>query len=414
MRNDRRKRNGFGLLPEEEGPGQVFKDKQDRIPKNEIGEPRIRRRRLTPGEQQQFDRDYRGTGALEAEYWEPWRLRGLAAETRPDREEELESRTLLARARGDRQGEADARKALFSYRSRQKGDGPAVRPFQSAQAQQPPAHPAPEFEPLKVDDKARTKGERPSSGPWSLMMQPDLSDRGFSEYVLRGQAGLGRMVGLEDAPDALDHFLDRSGRDVILSREEARQRRPVQLGEQKNRDRFLERIVQDRSAGEFNKESGKIEHTPYNYYPDLMTLKDGQTVDLLPKPTAEKPNPDPDDYDHKHDWPDHLRKGDIDEYLATGDSAVISTAENGFTATRKGGRITVEGVVTHTWDDPYDFHGGSDSRLAEDARDNGQAREYNLKSRWQEKMTATYRIEGKNLTLQSQDWVDINEDDTAL
>ncbi len=77
---------------------------------------RVRRRRLTDRDQAQFDRDYRGSSELPAEYWESWRRYGLGAERLESAEEKAEGQVLLRRARKDWTGAERAEQNLANIR----------------------------------------------------------------------------------------------------------------------------------------------------------------------------------------------------------------------------------------------------------------------------------------------------------
>lgn len=68
------------------------------------------------------------------------------------------------------------------------------------------------------------------------------------------------------------------------------------------------------------------------------------------------------------------------------------------------------GLVTHRWDDTYDFTKPNDSLsvLANRAAD-GDAAVYQNRAAWQQQMTATFRVGDEDLRLQSIDWRDVDE-----
>ena len=184
-------------------------------------------------------------------------------------------------------------------------------------------------------------------------------------------------MGLDNAADNLDHFLEGSGQDRIIPRDEARKRDPVIEGERKNQKRFLSGFTEDHLSGQ-NPDSR------FEYRSHLLAMQDGQTLQLPAGPAeATKPR---DFYDSNRTTRENLKLWEVDEALASGSSTFSSKAQNGFVATRRGDRIVLEGTVTHEWNDPYDFHGPTDKTsggpLPEAARDFGDAREYKNLSTW--------------------------------
>ncbi len=166
---------------------------------------------------------------------------------------------------------------------------------------------------------------------------------------LRNLAENGRLIGFEHSPAALEHFLNGKGEDLVLTPKKARERAPARKGKEINQKHFEEKIVLDRSNSTGDQDGGP---SPYNYYPDLINLKDGDTIHLLGKPTKDNPTPQADYYNSNHGF--RLQRfggGGVDEYFATGNSTVTSTVWNGLTAQRDGDRLTIKGVVSHEWSD---------------------------------------------------------------
>ena len=201
--------------------------------------------------------------------------------------------------------------------------------------------------------------------------------------------------GLEDSVRYLRHFREGSGKDIVISPEEARMRNPVIEGEDINRERFEEALTRDR----INPPPLEDKAEDYEYRSHLLNMKDGETI-MVPKGGKDVFN-----YDRQKVG--NLARGEIDELFATGSSKLVSEAKHGFRATRHGDKISLEGIVTHSWNDDYDFHGGPFSRDAEVARDLGGAKEFNVKSSWPQRMKAELEIDGGELILKSVEWQDI-------
>ncbi|RVU35213.1 hypothetical protein EOI86_20580 [Hwanghaeella grinnelliae] len=87
---------------------------------------RIRRKRLTPNQQNEFEKLYRGSH-LPAEFWENWFRYGLAADRDENEEEAAETALILARHKGE-QDEIDvASRRLEDVRQRAKHEIPSDR-----------------------------------------------------------------------------------------------------------------------------------------------------------------------------------------------------------------------------------------------------------------------------------------------
>ncbi|NMM45870.1 hypothetical protein HH303_15340 [Rhodospirillaceae bacterium KN72] len=236
----------------------------------------------------------------------------------------------------------------------------------------------------------------------AIKAAPDEIEGAAAQLVLRAASPVGRMLGLTNAADALDHFLDGSGRPRTIPRDEARQRYPVIKGEGLNRQRFVEGFTKNRLADPEDENKDNI----YEYRSHLLAMKDGDSLQLPAGPDeADMPR---DRFNSITRSEENLKNWEIDEALASGKSQFNSEAQNGFTATRSGDTITITGDVTHSWKDPYDFDGGPSSALPEAARDHGNAKEYDNQSAWKQRMIATYRIQDGQLVLQSVDWSDLD------
>ncbi|MFC6855034.1 hypothetical protein ACFQHZ_05490 [Marivibrio halodurans] len=203
--------------------------------------------------------------------------------------------------------------------------------------------------------------------------------------------------------DSLDHFLDGSGKDRAYSRDQARERPFIREAEEKNRERFIEHLIVD---GERKTAAGP--KAQFNYRSDLLAMKDGDTIHLTPDGFANHKG-SMEAWNTIRGTTGHMVSGEMDEALAFGTSNFKSTDDNGFVATRKGDRITVAGIVTHEWDDPYDFHGEESPYPVMNAlRDDGRAAEYHNKSSWRQEMTATIKIKNGELEIDSVAWRDLD------
>lgn len=201
----------------------------------------------------------------------------------------------------------------------------------------------------------------------------------------------GRGEGLNDAADNLEHFIERSGKDKILSREEARSKLFIRNGEQTNRKRFTQSFTNKRKIGS-----------------KFLKLQNGEAIDVK------------DNWDYRvGNFPiktmiinadpsrSHLLRGDLNEAAATGTSFVKS--DGNFKARRQRNTIFIDGIVTHKWEDAYDFDpmqsGGAGAFALEKAR---RAKSFDLKSNWQQRVTGTLQIKDGKLVNPRLTWEDIN------
>lgn len=103
----------------------------------------------------------------------------------------------------------------------------------------------------------------------------------------------------------------------------------------------------------------------------------------------------------------HVLSGNVDEILATGDSFLKSYGD--FKTKRSGNTVFVDGIVTHRWDDIYDFE--PMKLLADGAlslEQHGRAKKYNIKSQWQQRLTGSMKIQKGRLINKKLEWEDID------
>lgn len=196
-----------------------------------------------------------------------------------------------------------------------------------------------------------------------------------AEAKHRALVRLWRESGSHAAADHLEHYLNGTGATLTIERDQARSFAPIREAEAKNDSRF------ERSFLVPEKQSGHAEK--------LLRLKDGQSVtfkdnwDVAYKPwnfAGQALNPDTRDY-------------------AAAFGRLALESEGKFTATRRGERIHLEGIITHRFDDPYDFHEGqpysSEPLLLEKY---GRAKPFNRKGAWNRRIKGSIRTDNGGLS----------------
>ena len=200
------------------------------------------------------------------------------------------------------------------------------------------------------------------------------------ERTYRGYVKAGRKRGLNMAADFLERFLDGTAGFVHIPREKARALKSVGNAEKTNRGR-IERSFTD---------------TSHRYGDALDDLQDGQTLTLKK-----------DHWIGKFTVPGLILRGETDLALATGNSHVRS--EGSYTAWRTGDVIHIEGEVTHTWNDKYDFHKWQP--YADGARalqKHRGAKPFDIRSGWKQRLTGTIILDDGRLTAPRFRWADRN------
>ena len=114
-----------------------------------------------------------------------------------------------------------------------------------------------------------------------------------------------------------------------------------------------------------------------------------------------------DHWDRTLTVPGLILRGELDIALATGRSNIKS--EGSYTATLKGNVIHIEGEVTHTWNDKYDFHKWQP--YADGARalqKHRGAKPFYIRSGWKQRLTGTIILDNGRLTAPNFKWTDLN------
>ena len=227
--------------------------------------------------------------------------------------------------------------------------------------------------------------QRSGSGDWGMpgnspgATPPELKRL---EKGLRDRAYLARKMGLETAAGFLERFLDGWGGTVTLKRDRMRGFRAIRDAEKTNRNRVITR-------GFLGQQPGGHPHNDA-----LGNIQDGQTIEL-----------ESDHWDREFTTWGLAMGGEWDLALATGSSKLRT--EGAYRATRKGDVIHIEGTVSHTWMDRYDFHGKDD--LAHDAKrlqDAGRGVPFDVEAKWKQVVKGTIRIEDGKLADPRFQWTD--------
>jgi hypothetical protein len=200
----------------------------------------------------------------------------------------------------------------------------------------------------------------------------------IKEGILRAGAGAGEAVGLDQASRYLKHFLDGSGKDIVVPRDLARKDPFIQKSEIENQRRFENETF-----------LGETGNTDLN--DKLRSIKDGQTIDL-------------DDKWHRElsfgnlrqsDYSDELeRLREPDRLLAIGSVKFESTIKA--RATRQGDVVRIEGTVTHSGNDKYDFADNGEAFGAYELQKSGRGKPFWVHQGWQQRVVGTVNIRGKS------------------
>jgi len=270
---------------------------------------------------------------------------------------------------------------------------------------------------------------------------PEFADRWYVDYaesVLRERLKLGQATGLDRAASNLQHFLDGSGQKITYTRAEIREDSDFEQlvgGLETDAQRTIETLIN----------TPRPDAPIYEYIGHLGKLRDGEQISLPKVPTdslawpvhpdlalpidpdlAMPPDPDldqpfPHDLQVPADYWEAARttagnavRGNIDEALASGSSAIRSEAIHGFTAKRTGDRVRMEGLIQHTWRDRYDFEeGGLAAHFPMVVEEAGRAKRFLQESTWQQKLVIDWDVEDGKLVNPRYLWMDIDPEKGA-
>ncbi len=229
----------------------------------------------------------------------------------------------------------------------------------------------------------------------SKKVSPDYNEKEFLDSVestYRGYVRTGREYGYKKAAENLEYFLDKSGPVRILDAAEVRKKDFIRDAEKSNRERFNRSFSKTEKLG-----SQLLKLKPGH----SINLKDNWDYEIGLLPLKIITNLEPSR--------SHFLRGDLDEYLSSGTSFLKS--EGNFTAKRHNNNISLEGIVTHRWEDLYDFETmkpfGAGAYALEEA---GRAQNFNIHSQWQQRMNATMNLKNGKLVSRRITWQDIDEE----
>jgi hypothetical protein len=221
--------------------------------------------------------------------------------------------------------------------------------------------------------------------------------------VLQAQAqAAAQLLGLGRSPAArlYWHYLDGSGEDVWLTRDEARAFLPVREAEKEAEGHFAARTFRgetdDGEAGRF-----------------LRRLREGETADLPQLRSTRLVGEDISGFDHNSGGrPGSTPVGDAirapGDYAAIGRTSVKGVLTRG-TARREGDRIFIKGQIEFGLDDTYDFHAGQPGAApAPILERHGLAHTFQIRSRWHRKVEATLPIVNGTFGAPEVRWQDVD------
>ncbi|WP_417832427.1 hypothetical protein [Terasakiella sp.] len=219
-------------------------------------------------------------------------------------------------------------------------------------------------------------GEAPTQRRYNRRKKLGKRKLDATEDRLRTGSKIGRNVGLGDAADHLDQFLDGDDTDRTVHRDEARKDPFIRRAEDNNRKRYEDRTFTGTTGNpELNK---KLRH-----------LKDGESVEF-----EDDWDTGQSDFDSVIDNARIGFKDGANNYLKYGRQGLRSHSK--IRATRRGNKIHYEGVVDHNADDDYDFHDGRSGGMtgAKDMQDSGRGKKFKTKRRWKQKVSGSVDIDG--------------------
>jgi len=240
----------------------------------------------------------------------------------------------------------------------------------------------------KAEEEAKQRKEGWGEAARSPLAPRDELRLDAIEEKYREWAQMGRTFGLDFAADNLERFIEGTGGNKDVSREEARSFSPISNAEEENQKRFENSLVAD----------------DHKYGQTLKDLEDGQSVRL---------SKDIWDVDLKA-FGDTKRParpgvmfGSPDLAAGSGDSDFKSTGN--FIAKRKGDTIHIEGVVEHEWSDTYDWDKDQPYGAGAMELQVGRgAKPFDLRAGWRQRMKGTVRIEDGELKNPRLVWTDEN------
>lgn len=216
----------------------------------------------------------------------------------------------------------------------------------------------------------------------------------LKEGFLRGGAEVGDVIGLDRSAEYLRHFLDGSGKDIVVPRDEARKDPFINQGEKKNQEEFETKTFLGKTGKpEFNRR--------------LRNIKDDQVIILedywdkaLPFDTTGK----------KYIGNQLARVLEPDRLLSLGSLDMRSQLKG--TASRTGDTIQIEGTVIHDASDDYDFKDDDESFGAYEIQQSGRGKPFKVVQIWRQKVKGSVKIteesENGELTLSNPkfSWID--------
>ena len=214
----------------------------------------------------------------------------------------------------------------------------------------------------------------------------DNIEKKFKEYV-----EVGKENNLPSASRYLEHYLDGRGSKINVPKSEIDQKPFLKKGAEKNAERLKDSFL--------NKE--------HDFNKKIKNLREGETVNLKDHWDYKfSPLSPVDAIKHFDLNKNHILSGRLDEMLSTGNSHIQSSGD--LFATKTNGKIIIEGIINHNWNDVYDFTPlGSFGAGATTLEKFGRAKRFPIESLWKQKFKTTIVNKDGQFVVEEYDVKDI-------
>ena len=217
------------------------------------------------------------------------------------------------------------------------------------------------------------------------LLRPKITDPAHTEIVLRRKIREAMEDGNDFAASQAKHFLDGGGKTRRFTREEARSVQQIHDAEEDNKKRFVESLDENTESAQpeiLNPDGGSGSSGRTGFRDQLLGLAEPIAFD--------------DVWVRDISLWDSIRDGDKDFLAGAGRSKFVSKGR--FTAHRKGETIIVTGVITHEWNDLYNFDKDAQpvglNHRGWILQQSGRGKIFGFGATWRQRMTV--RIEFKD------------------